>query len=67
MANAERTEQLNALVQKAGNDRKAAELINNQKGASPTHSAIFKARKGAATDYIVQCYIDDLKSALDKA
>jgi len=64
MASTERTEQLNTLVKQAGTDRDAVKLIEQIKGCSPTHSAIYKSRNGAGTDYVVQSYIDDLTVAL---
>lgn len=64
MANDIRTEALTRLVSEAGSDRHAAQLIQMVKGCGPTHSAIYKARQGAGTDYVVQCYIDDITEGL---
>ncbi|EMX1048963.1 hypothetical protein AAF472_004263 [Vibrio alginolyticus] len=67
MASKERCERLNQLVQKAGSTRKAKQLIDGVKGVSPCHTAIYKAMHGGGTtDYVVQCYIEDLEVALSK-
>ncbi len=61
-----RTEQITKLIEKAGSDRKAAKLIEQVRGVAPAHTALVRARQGKGTDYILQCYIDDLARALDK-
>ncbi|EGR3344820.1 TPA: hypothetical protein ACPJ0Q_004316 [Vibrio diabolicus] len=67
MASKERCERLIQLVEKAGSTRKAKLLIDGVKGVSPCHTAIYKAMNGGGTtDYVVQCYIDDLETALSK-
>lgn len=57
--------QLNELVELAGSDRAAVDYILKVKGCAPTHSAIYKARKGSGTDYTVACYISDIKAGMD--
>ena len=59
-----RTEQIKTLIALAGSDRKAAELIKQVRGVAPVHTALVRARQGKGTDYILQCYIDDLTLAL---
>ncbi len=66
MASEKRTDQLNELVKQAKSDREAEKLIKSIKGVAPTYSAIYKARNGAGTDYVVQSYIEDLIKALNK-
>lgn len=56
----ERISQLTELIKIAGSDRKAAELIKAMKGVAPAHTALVRARAGKGTNYIIQCYIDDL-------
>lgn len=58
------TEQLAALVDKAGGARKAEVMIKSVRGAAPSKSAIDRAIKGGGTEYNVQCMIDDLTKAL---
>ncbi|MBS0044204.1 hypothetical protein KFE26_18125 [Shewanella sp. M16] len=62
--NASNTEQLAALVAKAGGVRKAETLINSVRGAAPSKSAIDRAIKGGGTEYNIKCMIDDLTQAL---
>lgn len=56
-------EQITKLIAQAGSDRKAAELIEQVRGVAPVHTALVRARQGKGTDYILQCYIDDLTLA----
>lgn len=65
MASEKLTSKLSALIREAGGSRKAESLIKSSKGVSPTQSALYKASKGSATDYVATCYIEDLKKALD--
>ncbi|WP_318419501.1 ParA family protein [Photobacterium leiognathi] len=54
--------QLNDLVEKHGGTRKAADAIRAKFGSAPTHSAIYKAMKGANTsDFVLSCYITALE------
>ncbi|KLU15118.1 hypothetical protein AFK69_06385 [Xenorhabdus sp. GDc328] len=64
MASTERTDKLIELVNHIGSTRKAENLIKSVKNVAPTHSAIYKSMQGSGTDYIVQCYIDDLLTAI---
>jgi len=59
-----RYEKITKLIQQAGSDRKAAELIKQVRGVAPVHTALVRARQGKGTEYILQCYIDDLERAL---
>lgn len=67
MASVERIETLRELVEKAGSTRKAAKIIEDKVGVAPTYSAIHKAMQTGSntTDYVVQCYINDLKSVIN--
>ncbi|OEE37279.1 hypothetical protein A1QO_04025 [Vibrio genomosp. F10 str. ZF-129] len=58
-----RTE-LKELIQQAGSEEKAARLILSVKGASPTSSALNKAKHGSGTLYVLKSYVTDLRIAL---
>ena len=61
----ERRQRLAELIVKAGSHRKAVALIEQVKGVAPTHSALYKAEHGSSTEYVVQCYIEDLEKAFN--
>lgn len=67
MASQERTERLKELVALAGSLRKAEAKIKEVAGVAPTNSALYKATRidSKITDYVVECYIRDLKKALE--
>ena len=60
-------EELAQLVKKAGNVRKAHTLLTTYKNTkTPTYGGFNKNVQGRTipTDYVMQCYIDDLTNAL---
>lgn len=58
------SEQLSALVNRVGSQRKALKLIESVRGTAPTKSAIDRAVKGSSTTYAMSCMITDLEEAL---
>lgn len=53
--------EITALIDKAGSERKAAAVILAVRAFAPNQSSLSRAKKGQGNDYVVQCYIDDLK------
>lgn len=63
----DKAQELKRLIEQVGGYTEALKVIHRVRGASPSHSAISKSAKGErnTTDYVMQCYIDDLTKGLE--
>jgi len=57
-------QQLTALIQQSGGARAATRLIDQVRGAAPSHTTLARAANGNYNAYSIRCMIDDLKQAL---